>query len=233
METFLTNRENYLPICCINNCILSSKKRISGHFFLEAIDTIKNIPTGGVFLAITLGAFAVSTMFFYDYVMLRYLKADIPVQKIFRISWIANTLNGFIGFGGLVGAGVRTMLYRPYIKENGKLIKSIAWMTTAFINGLAILSFLGLIGILDTRFILHEKPWLWPVLIFFALFVPIYIGFSKLKNRKATQTEEQEEEEKNPTVLYSLVSLVEWVSAGIVMYVILLLFGIEIEFQSF
>ncbi len=24
--------------------------------------------------------------------MLRYLKADIPVQKIFRISWIANTL---------------------------------------------------------------------------------------------------------------------------------------------
>ncbi len=37
--------------------------------------------------------------------MLRYLKADIPVQKIFRISWIANTLNGFIGFGGLVGAG--------------------------------------------------------------------------------------------------------------------------------
>ena len=89
--------------------------------------------------------------------MLRYLKADIPVQKIFRISWIANTLNGFIGFGGLVGAGVRTMLYRPYIKENGKLIKSIAWMTTAFINGLAILSFLGLIGILDTRFILHEK----------------------------------------------------------------------------
>ena len=24
-------------------------KRISGHFFLEAIDTIKNIPTGGVF----------------------------------------------------------------------------------------------------------------------------------------------------------------------------------------
>ncbi len=108
-------------------------------------------------------------------------------------------------------------------------------MTTAFINGLAILSFLGLIGILDTSFILHEKPWIWPVLIFFALFVPIYIGFSKLKNRKPKQTEGQDEreEEKNPTVLYSLVSLVEWVSAGIVMYVILILFGIDIEFQKF
>ena len=201
METFLTNRENYLPICCINYCILSSK-RISRHFFLEAINTIKNIPTGGVFLAITLGAFAVSTMFFYDYVMLRYLKADIPVQKIFRISWIANTLNGFIGFGGLVGAGVRTMLYRPYIKENGKLIKSIAWMTTAFINGLAILSFLGLIGILDTSFILHEKPWLWPVLIFFALFVPIYIGFSKLKIENQSKPKDKMNEKKRKIQLF-------------------------------
>ena len=183
-------------------------KRISRHFFLEAINTIKNIPTGGVFLAITLGAFAVSTMFFYDYVMLRYLKADIPVQKIFRISWIANTLNGFIGFGGLVGAGVRTMLYRPYIKENGKLIKSIAWMTTAFINGLAILSFLGLIGILDTSFILHEKPWLWPVLIFFALFVPIYIGFSKLKieNQSKPKDKMKEKKKSNCFILISFIS---------------------------
>ena len=178
------------------------QKRISRHFFLEAINTIKNIPTGGVFLAITLGAFAVSTMFFYDYVMLRYLKADIPVQKIFRISWIANTLNGFIGFGGLVGAGVRTMLYRPYIKENGKLIKSIAWMTTAFINGLAILSFLGLIGILDTSFILHEKPWLWPVLIFFALFVPIYIGFSKLKIENQSKPKDKMNEKKRKIQLF-------------------------------
>ena len=100
----------------------SFKQKISGHFFLEAIDTIKTFQLE-VFLAITLGAFAVSTMFFYDYVMLRYLKADIPVQKIFRISWIANTLNGFIGFGGLVGAGVRTMLYRPYIKKMENLLK--------------------------------------------------------------------------------------------------------------
>ena len=69
-------------------------------------------------------------------------------------------------------------------------------MTTAFINGLAILSFLGLIGILDTSFILHEKPWLWPVLIFFALFVPIYIGFSKIKNRKTKQLDGQEELKK-------------------------------------
>lgn len=45
--------------------------------------------------------------------------------------------------------------------------------------------------------------------------------------------QDEGEEEKNPTVLYSLVSLVEWVSAGIVMYVILILFGIDIEFQKF
>ncbi|MGI2726797.1 bifunctional lysylphosphatidylglycerol flippase/synthetase MprF [Bacillus cytotoxicus] len=220
------------PFVVLTIVFFQARKELAGISFRDAIETIKNIPTGGVFLAITLGALAVSTMFFYDFVMLRHLKTDIPVKKIFRVSWTANTLNGFLGFGGLVGAGVRTILYRPYINENGKLIKSIAWMTTAFINGLALLSFLGLIGILDTQFILHENPWLWPVLIFFALFVPLYIGFSKLKNRKKQNVDGQEEE-KNPTVLYSLVSLVEWLSAGIVMYVILMLFGIHIDFRKF
>ncbi|MDM5154090.1 bifunctional lysylphosphatidylglycerol flippase/synthetase MprF [Bacillus sp. DX1.1] len=232
-KRFLQIGKIIFPFVVLTIVFFQARKELSGISFREAIETIKNIPTGGVFLAITLGAFAVSTMFFYDFVMLRYLKADIPVQKIFRVSWIANSLNGFIGFGGLVGASIRTMLYRPHVKESGKLIKSIAWMTTAFINGLALLSFLGLIGILDTRFILHEKPWLWPVLIFFALFVPLYIGFSKIKNRKQQQVEEQQIEEKNPTILYSLVSLVEWLSAGIVMYVILLLFGIDIDFRKF
>ena len=201
METFLTNRENYLPICCINNCILSSK-RISRHFFLEAINTIKKHSNRRSLFSHYTWCICRINNVLYDYVMLRYLKADIPVQKIFRISWIANTLNGFIGFGGLVGAGVRTMLYRPYIKENGKLIKSIAWMTTAFINGLAILSFLGLIGILDTSFILHEKPWLWPVLIFFALFVPIYIGFSKLKIENQSKPKDKMNEKKRKIQLF-------------------------------
>ncbi|ENQ3077711.1 TPA: bifunctional lysylphosphatidylglycerol flippase/synthetase MprF [Bacillus pseudomycoides] len=219
------------PFVVLTIVFFQARKELSGISFREAVETIKHIPPGGFFLAVTLGALAVATMFFYDFVMLRHLQADIPVKKIFRISWTANTFNGFIGFGGLVGAGIRTMLYRPYVQENGKLIRSIAWMTTAFINGLALLSFLGLIGVLDTRFILHEKPWLWPVFIFFALFVPLYIGISKIKNRK--QKKEEQQVEKNPTVLYSLVSLVEWVSAGIVMYVILLLFGIEIEFHKF
>lgn len=220
------------PFAVLTIVFFQARKELAGISFQEAIETIKNIPTGGFFLAITLGALAVSTMFFYDFVMLRSLHADIQIQKIFRVSWIANTLNGFIGFGGLVGAGIRTMLYRPHVKETSKLIKSIAWMTTAFINGLAILSFLGLIKILDTGIILQEKPWLWPVLIFFALFVPLYIGFSKIRGWKKANIGVQKEE-KNPTILYSVVSLVEWLSAGIVMYVILLLFGIEIKFQAF
>lgn len=220
------------PFFVLTIVFFQARKELSGISFQEAIETIKNIPTGGFFLATILGALAVSTMFFYDFVMIRSLHADVPIQKIFRVSWIANTLNGFIGFGGLVGAGIRTMLYRPHVQEMGKLIKSIAWMTTAFINGLAILSFLGLVKILDTGVILQQKPWLWPVLIFFALFVPLYIGFSKIKGRKKVH-EDLQREEKNPTVLYSFVSLVEWLSAGGVMYVILLLFGIEVEFRSF
>lgn len=100
--------------------------------------------------------------------------------------WIVNILNGFIGFGGFVGVGVCIMFYCLYIKENGKFIKSIVWMIIVFINGLVIFLFFGFIGILDMRFILYEKLWLWFVFIFFVFFVFIYIGFFKLKNRKVT-----------------------------------------------
>ncbi|MFD3446166.1 bifunctional lysylphosphatidylglycerol flippase/synthetase MprF [Microbacteriaceae bacterium 4G12] len=214
------------PIIILIVVFIQARKELTGLSFKDAVQVIKHIPTGGFLLAISIGALAVSTMFFYDFVMLRSMGASVPTPKIFRVSWIANTFNGIFGFGGLAGAGLRTMLYRPYVGANGRLVKNIAWMTTALITGLSFLSFLGLIGILDTSFILHEKPWLWPALIFFALFIPLYIGVSKFKRKKTSK------EPNNPTVLYSFVSLGEWLSAGIVVYVILLLLGVNIDFRQ-
>lgn len=217
-----------LPIFVLVIVAIQARKELASLSFRDAMQVIKHIPTGGFFLALLAGALAVSTMFFYDFLMLRFMKADIPVQKIFRVSWIANSFNGIFGFGGLVGAGIRAMLYRPYTKDNSFLMQNIAWMTTAFITGLSFLSFFGLIGILDTSFVLKEKPWLWPALIAFALLVPLYIGASKLKRKKRHESEEK----TGPAVLYSLVSLGEWLSAGIVIYIILSLLGVEMSFRQ-
>jgi len=216
------------PLLVLVIVAVQARKELAALSVRNAVQVIKHIPTGGFFLAVTVGALAVSTMFFYDFLMLRSMKADIPVRKIFRISWIANSFNSIFGFGGLVGAGLRAMLYRPYVQDNGQLIKNIAWMTTAFITGLSFLSFLGLIGVLDTSFVLQEKPWLWPALIIFAFLGPVYIGTSKLRHKKGKALTGEE----GPAVLYSLASLVEWLSAGIALYVILSLLGVDIGFRQ-
>ncbi|WP_410991198.1 bifunctional lysylphosphatidylglycerol flippase/synthetase MprF [Bacillus cereus] len=230
-KQFLQAGKIIFPFVVLTIVFFQTKNEFTGISFQKAIETIKHLHTGGGMIAIIIGVFAVSTMFFYDFVMLRYLKADIPVQKIFRVSWIANTLNGIIGFGGIIGASVRVMLYKPHVKEQRKLLASIGWMTAAIINGLSLLCLFGLIGALNTNYILHEKPWLWPIFILFSFLVPLYLGFSKFKSRKK-QSLEGQKDERNPTILYTLISLTEWVSAGIVMYVILLLFEINIDFQK-
>ncbi|WP_416826779.1 bifunctional lysylphosphatidylglycerol flippase/synthetase MprF [Ectobacillus polymachus] len=217
-----------IPFVILIIVFFEGKKELTHLSIHQAVSVIKQIPNGGFYLAIIVGLLAVSTMFFYDFVMLRSVKAPVSIKKVFRISWIANSFNGIFGFGGLIGAGVRTMLYRPYIKEQGKLVKTIAWMTTAFIMGLSFLSIFGLLGILQTSFILSERPWLWPALIGFSMIAPIYIIVSKLKLGRRTFATDV----NNPTLLYSIVSLVEWTSAGVVIFVILRLLGVEIDFRQ-
>ncbi|MBO9128304.1 bifunctional lysylphosphatidylglycerol flippase/synthetase MprF [Bacillus sp. 165] len=209
-----------LPIIILIIVFIQARKELADLSFRQAVHVIKNMPTGGFILALIVGTVAVATMFLYDYVLVHSLSLKISIPKVFRISWIANSFNGVLGFGGLAGAGLRTMLYRQYTKDSSGLVKGVAWLTSAFITGLSVLSFLTLLHILDATYILQEKPWLWPPLICFALFVPLYIGISK---RKAPS---------RPTVLYSLVSCFEWLSAGVVIYVILCLLDVNISFPE-
>lgn len=232
MNTFLnkllTIAKIIVPIIILILVFFEARKELAHLSIRHAVFVIRQIPNGGFFLAVATGLLAVSTMFFYDFFMLRSVHASVPIKKVFRISWIANSFNGIFGFGGLIGAGVRSMLYRPYIQQQRKLVKTIAWMTTAFIMGLSFLSIFGLIGILHTSFIALEKPWIWPALIGFATIAPIYIIVSKLnvgRNPKKTN-------DKNPTFLYSIVSLIEWTSAGIVIYIILRLLGVELDLSQ-
>ncbi|MFB8733715.1 hypothetical protein ACEQPO_06395 [Bacillus sp. SL00103] len=45
--------------------------------------------------------------------------------KTIRISWIANSFNSVLGFGGLSGAGLRTLLYKGYITDTKNYSKAL------------------------------------------------------------------------------------------------------------
>lgn len=73
------------------------------------------------------GALGIFILCFYDFVLIKQFKSiKIAKLKVLKISWIANSLNAVLGFGGIFGATVRYNFYKKYIDctEVNKLKKN-------------------------------------------------------------------------------------------------------------
>lgn len=212
-----------LPIILIAFIFYQGQNELRSLSLKESIRAIQQIPSWKFILLIVSGLAAVATMFFYDFFLLRSLQVKVPIGLIFRASWIANSFNGIIGFGGLAGMGVRTALYRPFV-EGTRLLKAIGWMAPTLISGLSILSALSLLNVFPAFEVLDLKKWLWPVIIGVAFFFPVYLLFTFRRGGSSIRP--------SSIALYSLVSLAEWFSAGVVVYFILAALGTDVSFSK-
>lgn len=213
-----------VPIAILIFIIIQGRKELAGISMQEVLDTIRAIPHGGFYWAVLVGLLAIVTMFFYDYLLLYSLKVQVSMGKIFRVSWIANTFNGVLGFGGLAGASLRALMYRPYVKETGTLIKALAWLAPSLGSGLSILAFLAIINVFPVRPVLAEMKILWAALFGVFAVLPAYIFFSKWKGKEMASAK--------LTLSYTFISFVEWTSAGVTAYFILMIMGLPISFTE-
>lgn len=220
MKKLLTVAKVIFPMLLIIFIYIQGRHELSELSLKDSMKAILALPTGGFVLIILSGLFAISVMFFYDFVMIRSMKLPVPFLKTFRVSWIANSFNGLIGFGGLAGAGMRTILYKEYTDHKINLLRSIGWMTPAMLNGLSILSLLAIIGLIPIYDLLAEEKWLWPVIIGVLLFTPVYVLYSKFKQSDTASVK--------LTLKYSVVSLAEWLAAAGVLFIILRLIGLQL-----
>ncbi|MET4655342.1 MULTISPECIES: bifunctional lysylphosphatidylglycerol flippase/synthetase MprF [unclassified Exiguobacterium] len=222
-QRVLTVAKIILPIILIAFIFYQGQNELRSLSLKESIRAIQQIPSWKFILLIVSGLAAVATMFFYDFFLLRSLQVKVPIGLIFRASWIANSFNGIIGFGGLAGMGVRTALYRPFV-EGTRLLKAIGWMAPTLISGLSILSALSLLNVFPAFEVLDLKKWLWPVIIGVAFFFPVYLLFTFRRGSSSIRP--------SSIALYSLVSLAEWFSAGVVVYFILAALGTDVSFSK-
>ncbi|UHA73242.1 flippase-like domain-containing protein [Paenibacillus sp. 481] len=213
-----------IPIAVSIFVIYQGKKEISRFSIKESLQAIRLISNEYFTALIVLGAVAVATMYFYDMLLLRSLHIPVKLGKTFRVSWIANTFNGIVGFGGIAGVGIRAGLYRELVPEPSRLLISLAWMAPAMISGLSLLGLLVIIGLCPAYVLLHIKGWLWVVLIGVTLFFPAYLAFSHWKGRRSANW--------RLTFGYTVVSFVEWLAAGSVMYIILRLLDAQISYAA-
>ena len=94
------------------------------------------------FLVVLLsGLLGISILCLYDYFVLKAinLTKNMSSFRIFKISFMTNTLNMVLGFGGFIGAGLRYYMYKPYTKNGKTLVTAIGMILISMLSGISLL----------------------------------------------------------------------------------------------
>ena len=117
--------------------------------FKKTIVLLREMNTAYFVGIIVLGVLSVSVLSLYDIMLKQSLKINLPIHKILSISYIINTFNSVLGFGGLIGAGLRIYSYRNDVEDKKELIKSISLLLVSMLSGLSLLCVLIVIRVFN------------------------------------------------------------------------------------
>ncbi|WP_025690858.1 lysylphosphatidylglycerol synthase domain-containing protein, partial [Paenibacillus zanthoxyli] len=209
-----------VPVMIIALVYWEGQHELKGVRLAKTLRELRLIPAQGIMQMMATALAAVAAMSAYDFLIRAHYRMKIGVWSTFRYSWIANTFNNLIGFAGLAGVGLRTLLYKKSGVPAAVLTPAIVFLSPLMITGLSLLSWASIFGILPAEGLLREHRWLVFAVWGMALYLPFFIMlqrsslFAKWINRG---------EGKTPWMtVYASVgsSLLEWISAGITFSVI-------------
>ena len=196
--------------------------------FFQGLDYIKNVniakalyiiytfPKYKILLFIFGGLFSIFIKSFYDYIIVGYIKEDIPLINVFKISWLVNTFNNILGFEGIRGIDLRTKLYRRDKTSKAKLSYLNFLQASSSITGLSFLTIIYLLKILTEKSILNEYPWIFVGIAAVIIYLPLYFLGDRIPYFKYNILKNQEDMSFSflSKVKLSLVSLTEWIVVG-------------------
>lgn len=191
------------------------KKEINSLDFVKIKTIIFDIGYVKFGLIAILGFFGMAILSFYDFFVLKALKMNNSLKtfRIFKISFITNSINMLLGFGGIIGAGLRYQMYRPYTKDNKHLAIGIGMILISMLTGISGLAILVVFNILPGHDLYATNYTLYYFLLTMALFLPIYLFINirkpKLKNDRLL------------SVKLATISLIEWIYAALLVLFIL------------
>jgi phosphatidylglycerol lysyltransferase len=206
-------------------------KQLKKYDFREVINLLYSLDISKTIILFTFGFIAVSSMTIYDYFLLRHIKYELPLFKVWKISWIANSFNNFLSFAGLTGASLRTFLYRKQGVSTKESIYVSAMMAPSTIIGICAASWLLIFDIFKIRPILIRYRFLWIGVILFALYLIVYILLYEWKWLNNKIVAKVQSCENNPKKLrWKLVgaSLIEWIFIGLFFWKVCTIFSSEI-----
>lgn len=158
--------------------ILSIGKTIS----LQQLSAIfADIPVYKVLLMALVGLLAVLPMTGYDFTLNQMMGLQHKKGYILETSWLVNTINNLVGFGGLVSIGLRSEFY-----SKGKSAKEVLGPLSKIL--LFLEAGLSLFGLLSLGMVISGKssPFVsqyWPWLLGGSLYFPLVYLFTMLKKK--------------------------------------------------
>lgn len=196
---------------------------LSAMDFKATFQAIKHIPSFELFILIIAGLMAVLLLTLYDFVLAKSMNLSISNKRLFNTGFIANALNAVIGFGGVIGAGLRLLVYRNYTDDEKSLVKVISIMLVSMVSGMSVLS-LGLIfKVYQITHAFDHLPWYQTGLYITALFLPAYLIYTFIKPLN---------NDRLLGLKFTLVSALEWLAASSVMYFIFKVIQTPVTFSA-
>ncbi|MDR1568476.1 MAG: bifunctional lysylphosphatidylglycerol flippase/synthetase MprF [Streptococcaceae bacterium] len=127
-------------------------------------------------LLIFLGIIAITPMLIYDLVINKELDTHLKKQYIIETSFLINTLNNLIGFGGLIGTSLRAHFYGNQ-RTAKEMVQTLSKLLLFEMSGLSLLSAATLLLVftpVTNSYFFNYWPWL----LGGALYFPCVLAFS-------------------------------------------------------
>lgn len=145
----------------------------------QVMDILCNIPTQYLLIFLVSAIISILFLCFYDISLANYYRYNVKFLKMLEVSWIAHTFNNIMGFGGLTGATLRTILLKDENIDTKDMINFNMILIPTTIVGLSVMCYLGVLKIFDIYHLLRIHQWLWIGILIFCGFLPIYYFLDK------------------------------------------------------
>lgn len=182
---------------------------------------------GRMILIIVITLVAALPMQLYDVIMVGILKLNVPKRVILEQSFIANSFSNLIGFGGIIGAMLRTYFYGKLEQDKRKLLSVVASVSLFYLTGISLLSWIVVVGY--RRFPLFaDTKWLYFAVLGVSLYIPVFLlihSFQKKKNGQSLIT-------LHSAIDLILVSVIEWTAVFIAIFLLSKILGISLSIGS-
>ncbi len=198
------------------------KGELSTIDFKSTMTAFKHLNSIQLALLIFSGLASVSILSLYDFVLAKRMNLEIKHIKLFNVSFIANALNAVIGFGGMIGAGLRLLIYRNYTEDDKTLIKVISMMLLSMISGMSILSLGIVFDIFPNTHAFDQYTWYKIGIFIIALYLPVFLLYTLIKPVN---------NDKFLGIIFTLVSSIEWLAASGVFYLIFKFIHIDVQYS--